>query len=204
MGGSVGSECVETPASYFPVYYFSFYILCRMCLFWEFHNKMTVIYHYQPLYHLVNKRPLTFSLSFPPSQSGSQISVLVPPPASGQAVSKAKSWSAMAFWLNCVWRPRAEKGAHAHYWRHRERRRVKFAQSRSSHTHARTHTHRHTQANKSRINCQHYTYINSTGVMRIYGSSSSNNMKRVNVGLSYKQIKGERIWCHVTLKWKLG
>ena len=39
-----------------------FYILCRMCLFWEFHNKMTVIYHYKPLYHLVNKRPLTFSL----------------------------------------------------------------------------------------------------------------------------------------------
>lgn len=80
MGGSVGSVHVETLASNFLVYYFSFYILCRMCLFWEFHNKMTVIYHYQPLYHLVNKRPLTFSLSFPPSQSGSQISVLVPPP----------------------------------------------------------------------------------------------------------------------------
>lgn len=122
MGESVGNMHKETLASDCLVYYFSFYILCRICLFWEIHNKMTVIYHYQPLYHLVNKGPLTFSLSFPPSLSGSQISVLVPP-ALGQAVSKAKSWSAMAFWLNCVWRPQAEKGAHAHYWRHRERKR---------------------------------------------------------------------------------
>ena len=38
---------------------FLFYISYSMCLFWEFHNKMTVIYHYKPLYHLVNKRPLT-------------------------------------------------------------------------------------------------------------------------------------------------
>lgn len=88
MGGSVGSEHVETPASNFLVYYFSFYILCRMCLFWEFHNKMTVIYHYQALYHLVNKRPLTFSLSFPPLQSGSQISVLVPPLPRGKPCQK--------------------------------------------------------------------------------------------------------------------
>lgn len=63
MGDSVGREYVKTSPSNFLIYYFSFYILCRMCLFWEFHNKMTVIYHYQPLYHLVNKRPLTLSPS---------------------------------------------------------------------------------------------------------------------------------------------
>lgn len=42
--------------------YFFLYILCSMCLFWEFHNKMTVIYHYKALYHLVNKRALSLSL----------------------------------------------------------------------------------------------------------------------------------------------
>lgn len=32
------------------------------CIFsGEFHNKMTVIYHYKPLYHLVNKRPLSLT-----------------------------------------------------------------------------------------------------------------------------------------------
>lgn len=77
MGRSVGSMHIETRHL---VYYFSFYILCRICLFWEFHNKMTVIYHYHPLYHLVNKSLThSLSLSFPPWQTVSQISVLVPP-----------------------------------------------------------------------------------------------------------------------------
>ena len=135
---------VPRPGQLLPRLLFLFlYISCGMCLFWEFHNKMTVIYHYQPLYHLVNKRPLTFSLSFPPSRSGSQISVLVPP-ASGRAVSKAKSWSAMAFWLNCVWRPQAEK-VHTLIIGDRERKRVKFA-----HTHSSTSTRTHT--NKTRMN----------------------------------------------------
>lgn len=50
-----------------------------MCLFWEFHNKMTVIYHYQPLYHLVNKKAShSPHHPLPPRQSGSQISVLAP------------------------------------------------------------------------------------------------------------------------------
>lgn len=35
------------------------------CIFsGEFHNKMTVIYHYKPLYHLVNKRPLSLTFFF--------------------------------------------------------------------------------------------------------------------------------------------
>lgn len=76
MGRSVGSMHIETRRL---VYYFSFYILCRICLFWEFHNKMTVIYHYHPLYHLVNKS-LTHSLSLLPSMADCESDICISPP----------------------------------------------------------------------------------------------------------------------------